>query len=498
MSEIWKEVSVNSNYEINIMGNIRNKNTNKILTPNTNIQGYVSVKLSKNNIPKAYLVHRLVALTFLPNYYNKPTVNHKNKIRTDNRIWNLEWATIEEQNIHKNVGKEKNTFYICTMKPIWRIDINTNQKLEKYNNLTEAQDWCIQNNLSKSNSIKNGISMVALGKRNQALGYKWEYDNENNIIQDNNDKNEIWKEIPEKIINGYKNIYISSYGRVKYENGIVSNGYNYSGYIGISIGGKNYKSHRLVAETFLEKLPNKCIVNHKDGNKLNPKLENLEWCTNKENVDHGYLSGLNTNTKPIIQFDNNMKIIKEFNSINEASRQLNISSKRISNCCHKLLNSFTDYLFLFKDEYINENPIIIKTNKPNEIIQFDLNFNIIKIFKTVDEASRELNINKTAIYDCCNNSKKTAKGFIFMYKKNYDSNISYKLIKNTKAKKIIQLDLNMNKINIYDSIINASKNLNINDSNISACCKGKRQTIGGFKFMYLSDYNTNKKEIINA
>ena len=82
-----------------------------------------------------------------------------------------------------------------------------------------------------------------------------------------------------------------------------------------------------------------------------------------------------------------------------------------------------------------------------------------------------------------------------MYKNKYYQNIEYKLVKKTKAINIIQLDLNMNKINIFDSIIKAATELHISDSNISSCCKGKRQTTGGFKFMYLEDYNnlqTNK------
>ena len=76
-----------------------------------------------------------------------------------------------------------------------------------------------------------------------------------------------------------------------------------------------------------------------------------------------------------------------------------------------------------------------------------------------------------------------------MYKNKYNPTIQYKLIKNTKAKKIVQFDLNMNIIKTFESIIKASNELNISDSNISSCCKGKRKTTGGFKFMYLEDYN---------
>jgi hypothetical protein len=485
MSELWKEVSVNTNYEINVFGDIRNKKTKKLLKPNIDSAGYANIILSKNNIPTKYLLHRLVALTFLPNYYNKLTVNHKNKIKIDNRLWNLEWSTMKEQNIHKNLNKVKNTFNICTIKSIWRIDVNTNEKLEKYNNLTQAQDWCIKNNLSKSIYAKNGISLAASGHRNSALGYKWEYEKEIDI----GNINEIWKEIPETLINGYKYFFISSFGRLKYPNGIISNGYKFSGYLAVSIGGKNYKIHQLVAKVFLPNPHNKLVVNHKDGNKLNAKLDNLEWNTHKENSIHAYSIGLNKNTKQIIQYDKNMNKIKEFKSINEASRELNISSVRISKCCNKLFNTFNNYIFLFKDDYIDNTNIIIQNNKPNSIIQFDLNFNIIKCFESVTHASKELHIKYNLISACCNNKQKSTNGFIFMYENNYDQNIQYKLIRNTKAKKVVQLDLNMNKINIFDSIIKASNNLHISDSSISSCCKGKRKTTGGFKFMYLEDYN---------
>ena len=81
------------------------------------------------------------------------------------------------------------------------------EKLEKYNHLTEAQDWCIKNNLSNAKNLKNGICLAASGKRNSALGYKWTYEN----IKENEYKykDEIWKQIPETLIDGNKNIFIS-------------------------------------------------------------------------------------------------------------------------------------------------------------------------------------------------------------------------------------------------------------------------------------------------
>lgn len=74
---------------------------------------------------------------------------------------------------------------------------------------------------------------------------------------------------------------------------ILKHSMSNTGYFTVYVDGKNRLLHRLIAETFI---PNPCnlpVVNHKDGNKLNNAVENLEWCTHKENNRHAVETGLN-------------------------------------------------------------------------------------------------------------------------------------------------------------------------------------------------------------
>jgi hypothetical protein len=114
---------------------------------------------------------------------------------------------------------------------------------------------------------------------------------------------EIWKDIQ-----GYEGIYqISNLGRIKslhrdYTNGRILNpAKNNRGYLRLGLSGNGkvrYDSvHRLVAETFIPNPKNLPEVNHIDGNKLNNRVENLEWVTKGENQAHAYKTGLRKTTE---------------------------------------------------------------------------------------------------------------------------------------------------------------------------------------------------------
>lgn len=340
-NENWKIITNFPNYEVSDLGNVRVKETKYIMKPFTNEAGYLRISISNDLYKrKKFYIQRLVAIEFLPNLENKPTINHKNNIRNDNRLCNLEWSTISEQNIHKHKTNNKFEKRI-NIKAIWRLDLNTLEKLEKYDSTTKAAKWIKQNNLTDSLNelnLRQKLINVSNGKNNSAYGYKWLYeDSENNSFED-----EIWKEI------GINNYFVSNYGRIKKNTEIRKFKPNPHGYIKISINNKAYSVHRLVALAFIPNVENKEFVNHIDGNKTNNHLKNLEWATCLENNMHKINNNLSNTTKKVIQYDINMNKLNEFISITDASKNLNLSTSTITNSCNNKIKYTRKEKYIFR------------------------------------------------------------------------------------------------------------------------------------------------------
>jgi hypothetical protein len=87
-------------YSISSYGRVISHHSNRLLELKQSNNGYLRITLCKDGQPKTFQVHRLVAMAFIPNPDLKPTVNHINEDKTDNRVENLEWATCAEQNTH--------------------------------------------------------------------------------------------------------------------------------------------------------------------------------------------------------------------------------------------------------------------------------------------------------------------------------------------------------------------------------------------------------------
>jgi hypothetical protein len=110
----------------------------------------------------------------------------------------------------------------------------------------------------------------------------------------------------------------------------------------VSIDNKNIRMHRLVAMTFLDNLENKEQVNHKDGNKTNNRLDNLEWVTARGNSEH-------SNGKHIIQYDMKGNFIKEWDYVLEAAYSLGKKTgAAITEVCNGKRKSIYGYVWKYK------------------------------------------------------------------------------------------------------------------------------------------------------
>ena len=139
---------------------------------------------------------------------------------------------------------------------------------------------------------------------------------------------EIWKDIP-----NYDNYQASNLGNIKNKKtGKILKPYkNTNGYLQVELWknnkGKKIVVHKIIANTFLSNINNLSQINHKDENKLNNNINNLEFCTAKYNANYG-TRNLRLSS-PVLCIE----LGKKYNSIKEASKDLKIYSTGISHCC---------------------------------------------------------------------------------------------------------------------------------------------------------------------
>jgi len=120
---------------------------------------------------------------------------------------------------------------------------------------------------------------------------------------------------------------------------------NTTGYYLVNINYQPLLVHRIIAEAFIPNPENLPCINHKDGNKKNNSISNLEWCTYSENNKHANRTGLKNDNHKVICIDTG----EVFYSESEASRRLNVPLRKVSEICNGLANQTKGYHFRFYD-----------------------------------------------------------------------------------------------------------------------------------------------------
>ena len=161
---------------------------------------------------------------------------------------------------------------------------------------------------------------------------------------------EIWEEAI-----GFEGLYeISKSGKVKKKDRLLRQRKNNKGYFLVDLYKNGIRHqllvHRLVAQAFIKNPNNYPCVNHKDENKENNNADNLEWCSQKYNMNYGSCPRRigEANSKSVIQHDKNGNVVGKYNSIICAERMTGISNGSIGDCLHKRRKSAGGYLWQYE------------------------------------------------------------------------------------------------------------------------------------------------------
>jgi hypothetical protein len=246
---------------------------------------------------------------------------------------------------------------------------------------------------------------------------------------------EIWKDVE-----GFEGRYmVSNHGNVK---SLRYYGHNrehnlkltqhHTGYLMVQLNkhpSQSFLVHILVAKAFIPQTEGKTCVNHKDGNKTNNKVENLEWVTYAENTQHAIRTGLvnphnaskrigkdHYSSKAVLQYDSDGIFIRKWDCQSDAARYYSAKPSTLSNCIDKPTKLFHGFMWVSYAGDIQQSisPSMSRF-RPVKVTQRGMDGSFIKEWPDATFAAETLGLTAKGIKDCCRGRQKTHGGYIWEF-----------------------------------------------------------------------------------
>ena len=168
MKEIFKDIErYEGLYQVSNLGNVKSLISNKILKPAKNKNKYLQVGLCKQGKMKTYLVHRLVAKSFISNPNNLPEVNHKDEDKTNNASSNLEFCDAKYNNNYGTRNERISKAKINGKKSKKVLQFTLDRKF--------IREWPSTAECGRNGFCQSGVAACCRGKLPHYKGFIWKY-----------------------------------------------------------------------------------------------------------------------------------------------------------------------------------------------------------------------------------------------------------------------------------------------------------------------------------
>lgn len=347
--EIFRDIPGFAGYQVSNHGRVRNFARDTIMSLCYRGETrYVSINLRKGGRRHTRYVHRLVMLAFVGEPPEGYSVDHIDRIPSNNFLENLRYATQSEQNANQTKpqdykGRSVQKIGDCgaTFSSVKAAAMELKSEADP---LQEFSLMYFVNGIHKA--VKSGRTWK---------GHTWQW------IEDDQDSK--WRRIPAHLIDGTKGSSASENGEIKMMSGRVTKGCKRpDGYRYVCIAGRSFSVHRLVAGTFLPSATNEnaILVNHLNGIKDDNRVNNLQFVTHSENTQHAVDTGLLRHVgRSVAKYTLAGEYIAEFKSIADAAKTVSGgggSFKNVSSCCRGVRKSA--YGFIWRYSISDSNPAL--------------------------------------------------------------------------------------------------------------------------------------------